>query len=106
MGIAKTIFPNEPKRTLDSWKEYIRIENGGVKIENMEQISFKSAVKAIAAENETSIKEIADTCNKALPSLHQQLDRGNPTLSQMRTIFRAMGEEVVILTKSGNRFKI
>jgi hypothetical protein len=71
----------------------------------MTGMNLKNIVKSLAAEKNTNIPKIAESCKKKPANLHQQLDRNNMTMKQLKILFKAMGEDVVFVTKSGNKFK-
>ena len=104
--IKKTIYPHEPQTSYGEWMDSIIEERKNSQMKDMESMSVKNIVKAISAQKNMSIKDVADKCHKSSENLHQQLNRGSINLKQFQKILGAMGEDLVIVTSNGNRYKL
>jgi DNA-binding phage protein len=104
--IGKTTYPPQPEASHGEWMDSIRNERELIQMKLMDGVTFKNAVKSIAAIKGMKMKDVAEGCHKDVDNLHQQLNRGNPTLSSIKEILNAMGEDLVLVTSDGNKFKI
>ena len=66
----------------------------------------KQVVLSIAKGKDLNITSLADRMGKSSKTLGATLIHGNPSVYYMKEIFEAMDEDLVLITKDGNKYKL
>lgn len=74
--------------------------------EVINKVTIKQAVKIMSSNKNMSLTEVARASGRGQSTLSNLLANGNPNLNTIKEILNGMGEELIIVSSSGQKFQI
>jgi predicted transcriptional regulator len=74
--------------------------------EEVDEIGLRDLFKSLIAQKGMSLKQFAEKHNKSYVGLTMTLKHGKMNLSTFEDYMKCLGEDVVIVLKNGNQYKI
>lgn len=75
-------------------------------MEGTKDVTLKDLVKIIAANKKMTITEAAKASGREQSTLSNMLARGNTNINVLREVFEGMGEDLVLLTSDGTKYRV
>lgn len=77
-----------------------------VEKEQIQEVTLKTLVKIMKSSKGMTMKEVARNCGRDDSTLSAMLKTGNPTLKNIVKVFNGMGEDLVVTTSNGHKYKV
>ena len=73
---------------------------------DLQEVNLKQFIKIVAATKQMTITETAKASGREQSTLSNMLSRGNTNIKVLSEVLEGLGEDLVLCTANGQKFKI
>jgi hypothetical protein len=70
------------------------------------EYTLREFIKAVSSNKKMTLTEVGTSCNRTTTSLSNIFSRGECNTSILKDILQGMGEDLVIITSNGQKYKL